>query len=483
MAYLQLTTAGRLLTYEAVGDPAAVGIAASDSVDWSRLFEEAGLDTVDLEQIEGVDLVVSRESRRWQGPRLAPSVPVDHMEAWIGLSPWGEQDSIRVRAGAFKGRPVFFATDVTYDAVPDSASAGGASGSTIVEAVEGSEDETGHGSDYGAGVVIGLILGFAVLVLVLAVLIGGPLMAWRHLRMGKGDRRGALRFGLFTLGLILLSSLLRAHHAILVESGSINLGYELNMVMLKIGSAVLYGAYIALAYLALEPYVRRHWPDALISWTRLVGGRIGDPLVGRDMLLGGATGVLAALIWQLGKIAPVWFGWPPPRPHGVDTYTLQGGARAVAAFLEPSFLWPSLLSILALVLLVIVFRKRWIALTVLPAVILGIGALFAFEGAGGQYRPALLTVIAFSMLVAMLLVLFLRSGLLALTVAFLFFSKLRSFPVCLDSSAWYSGTSTLALLALAALALYAFWNTVRGYPKHVAGGPDRSPIELPPAGL
>jgi fructuronate reductase len=33
-------------------------------------------------------------------------------------------------------------------------------------------------------------------------------------------------------------------------------------------------------YVALEPFVRRMWPDALISWSRAIMGRLRDPLVG-----------------------------------------------------------------------------------------------------------------------------------------------------------------------------------------------------------
>jgi hypothetical protein len=35
-------------------------------------------------------------------------------------------------------------------------------------------------------------------------------------------------------------------------------------------------------YVALEPGVRRMWPDIFIGGTRLLAGRIRDPLVGRD---------------------------------------------------------------------------------------------------------------------------------------------------------------------------------------------------------
>jgi hypothetical protein len=255
------------------------------------------------------------------------------------------------------------------------------------------------------------------------------------------------------------------------------------MIVAKLGTAVLYGGYIALAYLALEPYVRRHWPDALISWTRLVGGRLGDPLVGRDILLGGATGVLVGLIWQLRYIAPAWFGWPTPTPLSCRLSVLQGGAGAIAYLLSPSFLVPSMLGILSLVVLVIVFRRRWIALTVLVVFIISVGAFAEIEGFGSDPWSGLVTVVCLSALVILLLVLFVRSGLLAVTVAFFLLSRLRRFPVTLDSSAWYSGTSTLLLLALTALTAYACRTAIRGYSKTAAAGTESSAPDIPPGPL
>jgi hypothetical protein len=490
MAYVRLSTDGRLLSFEAVGDPTAGGEVNPDSADWSRLFQEAGLTPADLVVEEGVGLEISEGGWMGEVAVVTPAVPVDYMEGWRGPSPWGEGDSIRVRAGALRGKPVFFTVDVGFASAGDSTAAEAAdsvaapmlgsdarSDTTSVGAVT-TDQAKGRGAAYNAGTVVGIVLGFAVLALALGVLVGGPLMAWRHLRMGKGDRRGALRFGLFAFGLILLSSLLLAHHTLIAESGTINLGYEMNMIMLKLGTAILYGAYIALAYLALEPYVRRHWPDALISWTRLIAGRISDPLVGRDMLLGGGTGVLVTLVWQLRYIVSAWFGWPSPRPVTGEIAALQGGAGAVANFVAPSFLIPPMFGILALVLLVIILRKRWVAIAVLAAVIIGIGA-FASLAEGDGAGTA--TIVCLAAMVILALALFVRSGLLALIVTFFFFSKLRRFPLALDSSAWYSTTSTLAMLGLAAIAIYAFRAAVRGYGGGAAPGADSSSIELPPA--
>ena len=49
-----------------------------------------------------------------------------------------------------------------------------------------------------------------------------------------------------------------------------------------------------LFYVALEPYVRRFWPQVMIGWTRRSRAGVRDPLVGRDVLVGVAAGTIGA---------------------------------------------------------------------------------------------------------------------------------------------------------------------------------------------
>src|SRR5207245_2687638 len=57
-----------------------------------------------------------------------------------------------------------------------------------------------------------------------------------------------------------------------------------------LGHALIRGVAMLLAYLAIEPYIRRLWPSVLVSWARLVAGRLRDPIIGRDVLVGAAAG-------------------------------------------------------------------------------------------------------------------------------------------------------------------------------------------------
>ena len=45
------------------------------------------------------------------------------------------------------------------------------------------------------------------------------------------------------------------------------------LFLLAICTSVFYGVLLWTVYLALEPFVRRHWPHVLVSWTNVLTGR------------------------------------------------------------------------------------------------------------------------------------------------------------------------------------------------------------------
>ena len=69
-------------------------------------------------------------------------------------------------------------------------------------------------------------------------------------------------------------------------------GAESSLVGRGAGLVVLQAAFVWLFYLAVEPYARRLRPWTLVSWTRFLGGGLGDPVVGRDTLVGLTWAVL-----------------------------------------------------------------------------------------------------------------------------------------------------------------------------------------------
>ena len=129
------------------------------------------------------------------------------------------------------------------------------------------------------------------------ITIASAFLARRHLRTGRGDRTGAFRTAAIMFIAQFAALLLRARH---FSSSDI----EGSRVTGLAGVALLSATTIWLLYLAFEPYVRRFWPTLLIGWTRLLSGRVRDPLVGRDILVGAAAGTIAALLTASREIIP-----------------------------------------------------------------------------------------------------------------------------------------------------------------------------------
>ena len=206
-----------------------------------------------------------------------------------------------------------------------------------------------------------------------------------------------------------------------------------------VGQALFVGGLLWLAYMALEPHVRRHWPAILVGWSRVLAGRWRDPRVGRDVLAGAAVGTAISLLACLDWIVPAWLGGPEPRPGRNTLEMLLGGAQ-FAAYSTGSVLVAVLnaMALVALIFIVLfVVRKRWIAGGVIWIVLTALTTL-----AGGADLPALDAAI-FGLVVAALLGLIFRFGLLSLIVAYFFL--IQGFPLSLNLSAWYGNSALVSL--------------------------------------
>ena len=105
----------------------------------------------------------------------------------------------------------------------------------------------------------------------------------------------------------------------------------LGLFLLALCTSVFYGLILWTVYLALEPYVRRHWPRTLISWSRLLAGQWRDPIVGRDVLIGAALGVTWTLIGRVLDL--IQGGIREPSPTWTDESLLLGTRDAIGAWL------------------------------------------------------------------------------------------------------------------------------------------------------
>src|SRR5262249_50622414 len=148
--------------------------------------------------------------------------------------------------------------------------------------------------------------------------------------------------------------LIAAHHAATQN--------ELSLFWMTVSNAALNGLVVWVFYAALEPWVRRYWPQTVISWSRYVSKGLRDPLVGRDLLYGTALGILLAVINGASVLLHGHNGQPVFPP----LHPLLGMRMEFAQIvgLPSSAIFNALLFFLILFLLRLMLRKEWIAVPV-----------------------------------------------------------------------------------------------------------------------
>jgi serine/threonine-protein kinase len=397
---IELDPRGRLISLRVIAN----NTWKSQPLDWKALLDAAGLSSAALVRSGAIDV---------------PPSFADAQAAWSGKHP-DDGTPIRVEAAALRGVPVFFRIVAPWDE-----------------------------KDLTAQVPFGQGGGFDIFLSVMAAVafaVGG-LLAWRNLRLRRGDRSAAVRLA----GAMFLLS---ATAAILMADHEPALGHEVGIFASSMASSLFTAVLFALLYIAVEPYVRRRWPDRLISWTRLVSGRWRDPMIGRDVLIGIVAGLAHVLIaaWA-EKLNEVLTGLPAV-PHSGKLQLLISPLAGLSLFASavPTGVAFGLVLMTVLMLLTIILRRRWLAVTALFAIMF-IGYLSASLEIGAM--PAFLLVAAIYTLVPA------RYGLLAAAAMHMTFLAIFFAPLP-DALAWYTARGLVPLLLLLALAIWAFFTSLGG---------------------
>jgi serine/threonine-protein kinase len=228
--------------------------------------------------------------------------------------------------------------------------------------------------------------------------------------------------------------------------------WEVELVLMTIGGSLLFMGLTWTLYIGLEPFVRRRWPQILVSWSRLLAGEWLDPLVGRDVLVGCAAGVTEALLVRLTVLAPSWLGDPPGRP-----FVFIGSAFTRTSYFfgaVPATFFLAMLGTLGILFIVVLLR------TLLRSDKLAIGAamviaILATPDPYDSHRAWIVALIG--ILVALMrVILLMRVGFIANMATQAVVMIFAGFPITFDTSVWYSGTCFAALAVVAVLTLYGF---------------------------
>jgi hypothetical protein len=405
MINLELDPQGRLISFQAIPPQKENTAASASPYDWNKLFAEAGLNPTQFQKAE---------------PLWNSLAATDQRAAWTGTWP-GTTRPLRIEAASFASKPVFFSLIGDW---------------TKPDRMKAPEDSLGKKLQ---GIISTCVL--------LAGLLAAALVARRNYRRGSSDREGAFRLAVIMFVLEMLLWLCRGHFTPSID--------VLGGCVLAISTGLFVSGVIWVLYLALEPWVRKRWPHAIISWSRLLSGKFRDPVVSRDILFGVMLGILWIVIFQLRYIPIMHMGAIP----GIgETEFVQGGWAALGVWLIqiPMSIFSTLMFFILLLGLKAILRKDGLAAIVFVAV-------YALpRGLTSPYMrvelPAEILVYAIAVLIVF------RFGLIPLAVAIFTVNLCANLPITSDVTAWYMTGTLLSVATIVALAAWAFYHSLGGQP-------------------
>jgi serine/threonine-protein kinase len=401
MIDVTLDSYGRLQYFKRVPPQRLEPGQGSPGVDWSAFFAAAGVDIAQFQPTEPLWTAVTASDAR---------------VAWLGAG----KRPLRVEGASLRGQAVYFDIIRPWNRP------------------SGQEDEKTSTHEDITFSILGAVL--------VVVCVGAALLARRNLARQRGDRRGAFRLAFFFFCVQMLLWLARGHFA--ASFGTFG------TFLVALCTSVFYGVVIWTVYIALEPYVRRRWPQTLISWSSVLIGRMRDPVVGRDVLIGAAVGSGIVLA---GALLDLWIHYLGPWTPNLGNSDVLAGARGTLATCLAGgshAIRETLFFFFLIFLLRVVLRNQWLAAAAFALV-------FAVVNLSSASHPILSGAASFLILGALAFVV-LRGGILAMAIAILVSNNIGSAPITSHSSAWYMGSAVFMLAWPLVLTAWAFHTAVGG---------------------
>ncbi|HLK22615.1 MAG TPA: protein kinase [Bryobacteraceae bacterium] len=402
MLEVKLDAQGRLLYFQRTPEQKIAPAAGNPAMDWSPLFAAANLDVAQLHPVD---------------PEWTWLATSDIRAAWAGVWPGGSRP-LRVEAAAFRGKPVAFALMGPWTD-PDR-----------MPARESSNSDRGQ---------------FLILIVIsFAVALGTAVLVNRNAKKSAGDAAGATRLAGW-VGAVQIGLWLSRSHIVL------SMG-TFGMFLIAVATAIFYAFVVRSMYFALEPHVRRRWPQTMISWSAVLTGHWRDPIVGRDVLAGSA---LAIAVLVINRIVDVTV--PTTDPPSLGTTDILLGIRGVMTVYFrsiPHGIRDTLLFFFVIFVLRVLLRNQWLAT---GGFVLVFTALEYTQG-NTHIQDIVAALIVFSLIAGLVF----RFGLLALA-AFIFVQTVMiSTQLTTSTSAWYFGGDVFILASVVALAAWGFHTSIAG---------------------
>jgi len=399
MLQVSLNAAGKLRWFSAI--PAGDAPPVADPVQPDAVFRSAGLDLANFSETTS---------------NFTPVGAADTLHSWKGPHPKIPNLDLTVDMATWKGR----LTTVH-----------------ILNSWKGDAPGTGGQS------LTGQIYGIVMLMCAASGVLTAILLARRNWRLGRVDRKGALRIGVarFLLGMFAWIGTVHA-----VPSSDM-----ISLALSSLATWLAFGAAFWLLYLALEPSVRAYWPHSIVTWNRLLAGRWKDAQVSSHILIGAAVG---AAVWTTAALADYFSG------AGMSFFS---GIKAAAGTLQwiafhantvAGALTVGLLCFFALTGLRRLVKRDLVAATI-AALFFTLSNSSKFTSADWQVKSAV-----YLFIFSVLLMVLLRYGLVTIIAACFFIDTFDSVGLGGDWKTWYApaGLATVALLA--GIAVYAFWRSL-----------------------
>jgi len=202
----------------------------------------------------------------------------------------------------------------------------------------------------------------------------------------------------------------------------------------------------------------------LVGWTRFVGGRFRDPLVGRDVLIGVTCGAALALLNLATTVVPVKLGHPEP-PHTTEFGPLFGLRGTILTLL--GCVNAGMQNMLITTFEFAGFRALFERLTqgllrsmssrARDAVFLMLAIATIAIISAVSNNNTLLNTLYQSISIALVINVLIRIGIFSATVMFVSNYVLLRFPFTFDTNALYAASTWTALLLLLGAAAIGYW--------------------------